>query len=352
MGSGVGLLFRIVILLRGDDKMDSMPLVAGSRARLMRRGFTLVELLVVIAIIGILVALLLPAIQAAREAARRNDCRNHLRQFGVAAQNYVSTHKSFPTGGLGWGKAGDPNLGFGVEQPACWMYSILPYIEYGEVHSLGKGLSVAKRRPFIKIAIETVIPLYFCPTRRRPESVPFVHGTNYENADRPTVIVRNDYVASSGSDGAGNQPYSITVAAAVKDRSLSKNGITLCGIAVKMKNVTDGTSKTLLYGEKALNTAYIEVLGGDDDNDQGWNLGYDWDIIRWTAAPPTPDLKFTNKGDWGAHKNEFGATHTSGMQCVMADASVHSISYEINRNTFRILGSRNDGLPLDAGWSN
>ena len=92
-------------------------------------GFTLVELLVVIAIIGILVALLLPAVQAAREAARRTQCKNHLKQLGIASQLHVDTHKFFPSGGWGDWWVGCPDMGCGKNQPGTWTYQLLSYIE-------------------------------------------------------------------------------------------------------------------------------------------------------------------------------------------------------------------------------
>src|SRR5215475_14850341 len=116
-----------------------MGRLAMMRGKSKASAFTLVELLVVIAIIGILIALLLPAVQAAREAARRSQCRNNLKQLGLGAQNHLSTQKTFPSGGWGFSWVGDPDRGYGVQQPGGWTFSLLAFIEEQQIHDLGKG---------------------------------------------------------------------------------------------------------------------------------------------------------------------------------------------------------------------
>src|ERR1039457_6255536 len=101
-------------------------------------GFTLVELLVVITIIGILVAMLLPAVNSARESGRNAQCKNNLRQLGTACLAHEEAQGIFPAGGWGWSWVGDPDRGYGDQQPGGWIYNILPHTDQTAVHDLGR----------------------------------------------------------------------------------------------------------------------------------------------------------------------------------------------------------------------
>lgn len=309
-----------------------------------RSAFTLVELLVVITIIGILVALLMPAVQAAREAARRANCKNNLKQIGLASLQHVSAHGWYPTGGHGWGWAGDPDRGFGRDQPSGWAYNILPYLEQTALHDLGKGLSESQKRALGKQCTETALSIYHCPTRRRAVPYPYVHGTPYKNIDRPTVIGRTDYAFNSGTlyPSGISYDYSGTPDANLPDHLKRADGLTHLRSQVQPAHVTDGQSNTYLCGERyCIPDGYF--TGKPAADDQGWNLGYDWDTIRWGHRNLSP------RQDRPGVDNVwiFGSAHSNGWNAVFADGSIHTMSYALDPITHEYLANRKDGVPIN-----
>lgn len=371
-----------------------------------RRGFTLVELLVVIAIIGILVALLLPAIQAAREAARRTQCKNNLKNIGLAIHNFCESQKQFPTGGSTNApriedylrdtptapeadRKGPPN---GPEkQGLCWLFQILPYLEEGSVHGIVRQADIAK----------SPIPLYNCPSRR---GVTIADNTNYSDVAMVSLV---DYAAATAGparsevgdaiNGYLTNPYTSEVRGLafwgcptcgpdVPDQAkvnamkaagtpvqfrgiiqrtdwvrvpvspFNPTGGRIAGFGVKMTfaKITDGASKTLLVGEKRLRpseySGFSTRPGAQPKaaplfDDRGWADGWDYDVLRSCMFPLSQDGETPEDDVNFAYS--FGAAHASAMNALLGDGSVTSISYDVDREMFNRLGHRRDGETID-----
>jgi prepilin-type N-terminal cleavage/methylation domain-containing protein len=316
-----------------------------------RRGFTLVELLVVIAIIGILIGLLLPAVQAAREAARRSQCTNNLKQIGLGCLNHESAKKFYPSGGWGFLWTGDPDQGFGKPQPGGWCYSILPFIELNNVWSIGAGLAAGPKRTALAIQRATPVSTYYCPSRRSALAYPSSEITA-TNAAAARQLGKSDYASNGGTViilGAGpSTPRCIqTYPNCGWSNSDEPNGIlsTTDGIIterseIRIAQVKDGTSNTMLVSEKYLNPETYNTGNDGADNNSAFH-GQDWDVCRWTGD--TFDFIPVQDTPGYAKITAFGSAHSPGVQAALCDGSVRTVSYQVDKNVWRAFGTRDRG---------
>lgn len=324
------------------------------------RGFTLVELLTVVAIIGILVALVLPAVQAARESARQIQCKNHLKQLGLGALAHHDAQGHFPTGGWAWRWTGDPDLGFGREQPSGWLYNVLPYVEQTALHQRGAGESTATKRAAGRERLRTPLATFHCPSRRPAQLYPHticvrVSPRCYLNCDNPgSEVARSDYAGNGGDnhvtitterDGRDMNTYTDSDWQGIDDIK-DATGVIYRRSAIRMAHIRDGASNTYLLGERYLNPDSYrdgELMG----NDQGWDQGFDYDTVRWAHNSVDRIPKQDRPGVVGVHR-EFGSAHSGVFHMAFCDGSVHGINYGIDRFTHASLGNRKDGGVLDA----
>jgi prepilin-type processing-associated H-X9-DG protein len=273
---------------------------------------TLLEFLVVIAIIALLIGLLLPAVQKVRAMAARVRCANNLKQMGQGFHNHHAAFGRLPYGGMHVYPASEPS---GADPYATtpqareaswsWAYHLLPFIEQDHLHKNADPAAVAG----------TPVKTYFCPARRAPVSI----GGN----------AKIDYAGNAGSESTG------------------ANGVVMrtpLG-AIRLIDIPDGISNTVLAGEKQLNTAALGLSSDDNESycTPGWND--DWEVYRWGAAAPESD--FTNAADLDTPSQVFGSAHTSGFNVAFCDGSVRFIRYSVTPTTWTRACVRNDNQTLN-----
>ena len=307
------------------------------------RGFTLIELLVVIAIIAVLIALLLPAVQQAREAARRSQCKNNLKQLGLAMHNYHDSHGVLPPGGIGealWSN----NLE--ASDRANWMQMILPYIDQAPLYNQISPYMALPNPGQTNSAwswpgTKTIISILMCPS---DPAGPKINGYS------TSLGFQGNYVASAGS----------TLFSPSTSNGTKLNGLFYQMSSTRMRDMIDGSSNTLLMGELILQKDLSTSLG---TNQNDWRGAY-WDnygvlvffsanyppntdqpdsIITCVSTALSPCAAVANGSTSGNIVLYSRSYHTGGVQSAMADGSVRFITQSLNRAVFQSLGSRNDG---------
>jgi prepilin-type N-terminal cleavage/methylation domain-containing protein/prepilin-type processing-associated H-X9-DG protein len=313
----MGMRTRSSKLAHAASKRKRHISAAHHRPRRTRHGFTLVELLVVIAIIGVLASLLLPAVQSAREAGRRASCSNNLKQIGLAFMLHHDAYRFFPFGGAyrsypSMNSNGAPHIG--SDQTGGWAFQILPFLEEEVLYHCND----------LKVIQSTPISLYFCPSRRRPQVA--AGGWAEGNA-------LLDYAASN-QDGPD----------CVDPGFNSGTGVVRSSHVVRLSKILDGTTKTMMVGEKRL---CLQTLGdGVGDDDHGYSIGWDLDTVARTDMPPDSDPAIgctTGSDSVPLWNGLMGSSHPAGFNAVFADGSVHHLSYMISVDLFSNLGNTSDG---------
>ncbi len=319
-----------------------------ARSRI-RSGFTLIELLVVIAIIAILIALLLPAVQQAREAARRTQCRNNLKQLGLALHNYESTNNTFP---FSWMLGGNLNA-------SPWTIQILPYMDQAPLYNQWISTTPAMNEavalfPAAAVqanlaVIRTKLAAHTCPSSPAPSESNYTLPANAGGPGIPPfpltwTAARGDYSASSGvrvdfaavayaayPGGAGGQREGVLRQAP--------------GGVSRLALITDGTSNTILVGERTGSSTIYRKMQQDStlstlagpSNGGGWG-----DFLigeNWTSGCLFDGNPGANGGPCAINCNNirsqsFHSFHTGGAHFLMADGAVKFVGENISAFVF------------------
>jgi len=300
------------------------------------RGFTLIELLVVIAIIAILIALLLPAVQQAREAARRTQCKNNLKQIGLALHNYLDTHGTFPVGVImQTANVGANNWGYNA--------GLMPFLDQGNLsNSLTPGqvtLKQALEDPVRLALLQTPLTLMRCPS----DTGPALNSYYLLSTAAPAVPSATTHATALSNYLASNGSYAIRALRGDPGQNLDwNNGLFRQTTVSLIRDVTDGTSNTVAFGERAWQ------VGQNGDYNAGlvWGM-FGSNVLRSGTTPGQPggyiSLFVTAFGDINPPKVLYGDTtnyykrgmssnHAGGAQVLLCDGAVRFLSQNVDMN--------------------
>lgn len=349
-------------------------------SRISRPGFTLIELLVVIAIIATLIALLLPAVQQAREAARRSQCKNNLKQLGIALHNYHDTHSCFPAGYYSYGTSNGSGPAWAAIDPATWDAApgwtwgtmILPFMDQAVLYN-----ALELNRPCWDLAnasaAQTKLSVFLCPTSSGGDEsflIQDASGSPLVKGGAQLRFGRSHYVASHGQESCWGECGSSTTGIVFTNiYTKTTKTVTINGDASKvadgpffrnsrtrMRDVTDGTSNTIFLGEhssKLSDKTWVGVVPGA------------YTHPRFTSPENGPDaaatLALIHAGPSGGelditgfpivhpvnfptyHVGQMYSEHTGGGHVCMGDGSVRFVSENIDLLLWAELSSINEG---------
>jgi prepilin-type N-terminal cleavage/methylation domain-containing protein len=335
-----------------------------------RRGaFTLIELLVVIAIIGILIALLLPAVQQAREAARRSQCRNNLKQIGLALHNYHDAFSVFPPATIR-GPNCRPAVGPGPSRcnGISFLGRITPFLDQTPIYNLlnfsAEPAWLDPNAAAYASASGARLPIFLCPSDPlrgagyRPDLGPTCYAACVGNTENWCA----DPAWAEGAGGPGNAAYVCTS---------SGNGVSVIygNSRVRVGDITDGASNTMMVSEWTMGkphilqnlSEYSSCLSGTATPPTTYGptyepIGYSWlyanGMQSWAFTtllkPNDPVITFQkmacNQSPWvGRAQYPASSEHAGGVHAVLGDGAVRFISNNINLTTWQNLGNRKDG---------
>jgi prepilin-type N-terminal cleavage/methylation domain-containing protein len=297
-----------------------------------KRAFTLIELLVVIAIIAVLIALLLPAVQQAREAARRSQCKNNLKQLGLAIHNYHDTNLKFPLNRHS-GRNLPNNFG-----SIGWIAMALPYMDQAPLYMSinGSAQNVAARR--------RIIPGLLCPSNTQPSTV-VNQGHGGDDWGSGLDGGRTDYVGNMGWMHAGHRDCPLGIyggnwnGAAWADQNIGGNSV-MAGCngvigwqgCINLSAITDGTSNTL---------AIMEDMHWNSKANKSTPQGDALWMGAWAIHSTKMPINFDPAGDFRC--DQWSSNHVGGAHGLMADGSVRFVNENVAWQVRQAVGTREGG---------
>ncbi len=347
--------------------------MSSQRTKRSSRGFTLIELLVVIAIIAVLIALLLPAVQQARESARRTQCKNNLKQLGLALFNYESTHSVFPPARI------DLSVG-GSAYQGSWSTMCLPYLDQAPLYNI-YNFNLTWTDPANLPATTAKLSAFVCPsaptTRTAPASTVLLGGQPWPTAQggyglcdygsmnsvRPAYFLSNGLPTPSLSLATNTTTVNAPAGTLPKKDKYEWDGGLKKFAATPIRDISDGTSNTIMcvedaarpmkwwVGQPVLASPTTKDGWGWADIDAGYSL--DGSLADGSATGKADCVLYTGPctlttapAPFAVNKSndsEMYSFHVGGSHVLMCDGTVRFISENISASTLSSLATRNTG---------